>query len=316
MEGQTQTTATDTTQTAAPDSPETGATPGAPADGAGAQGGGSPAPEQKTAQEGQPDGRPFKKDRVGMTLAQVMSRENAIRKREKALEDREKGLDGQKGVLDRLKEDPLAVLQEAGMDFRKVVDLGLNGKKDPTVEDKVAALEAQIAADKQARADAQKDEAQKQYERNVQQHMDSIGQTISKDAETYELLNNWDGATELVNEVMVLWHKEHGKVLDYAEACALTEKGLHEQVTGKLLGTSKVKKFLEEQAAKAAQPAGATGEEKGATKQKTQAGGKAKEPRTLNNAQESVVVHKAAAMTDDERLARATKALEGGGAAA
>jgi len=310
------------TQTAAPDSPETGATPGAPADGAGAQGGGSPAPGQKTAQEGeqgtqgQPDGQPPKKERVGLTLAQVMSRENVIRKREKALEDREKGLDGQKGVLDRLKEDPLAVLEEAGLDFRKVVDLGLNGKKDPTTEDKLAALEAQIAADKQARADAEKEEAQKQYERNVQQHMDSIGQTISKDAEAYELLNNWDGATELVNEVMVLWHKEHGKVLDYAEACALTEKGLYQQATEKLLGTSKVKKFLEEQAAKAAQPAGATGEEKGATKQKMQAGGRAQEPRTLNNAQESVVVHKAAAMTDDERLARAVKALEGGGAAA
>ena len=321
MEGQAQAATTEqqtTTQTAPP--APAGASPGAPTDGVERQGGGSSAPEQKATQDGQQQQegqQPAKKERVGLTLAQIMERDRALKRREQELDARAKGMEGQKGYLERLKEDPLAVLQEAGLDFRKVVELGLNGKKDPTVDEKLAALEAQIEADKQARAKELEDEARRGHEQKVRQHFNTIGETISKDAEAYELLNVWDGAPELVNEVMVIWHKEHGKVLSYEEACKLTEDGLHQQVTSKLLGTGKVKKYLEEQAAAASQSAGATDAEKGATKQKTQANGRAKEPaKTLNNAQESVVVHKKGAASDDERLARAAQALSGGGAAA
>ena len=264
---------------------------------------------------------PVKKERVGLTLAQVMERDRVLKKREKELDEREKGFEGQKGYLERLKEDPLAVLNEAGLDFRKVVEIGLNGKKDPTTEEKLAALESQIEADKQARADEKKTEAQKMYERQVQQHMDAISANIKRaddeGGHPYELLGVWDGGPELVNEVMVAYHKEHGKVLTYDEACQMTETGLHEQITGKLLGTSKIKKYLEEQAAAAAgKSVGDADKEKGASKQKTLDDGKAKGPRTLTNAHESVVVHKIGSQTDEERLARAVKALEGGGTAA
>lgn len=142
----------------------------------------------------------------------------------------------------RLAEDPLSVLQDAGVSYDKLTELLLNqpNQNDPTIR----ALRAEIKAlaDKQEQSQkAVQDAAAQQYEQAKKQISNEARVLIDSDPE-YETIKA-EGLYDAVTELIIETFNKDGVLMDVAEAAKEVENHLVEQAM-KMAQYSKVKARL------------------------------------------------------------------------
>jgi len=219
--------------------------PGAPVEGQVVEG----TPEPKDA-EGTPEPSP-KEIELSEKFNQITAREKDLRDAEERIKTERESfgqttseLEETRKILADFKDDPLAGLKALGIEFKDVAERVINDGV-PTAEHRVAKLEKQWDAKRQADSDAaeaaetSKKEADEKFqaeakERAVSETQKAISQTISEGGDKYEMIRA-QGAEDLVFDVAAQVYRDTKKIMTWTEAADKVE----EQIT------AEVEKYLE-----------------------------------------------------------------------
>jgi hypothetical protein len=181
-----------------------------------------------------------------------LEREREHRLRMEEYESREAKIKEQEQILADLRTNPAKKLKELGITQEDIVmsQLGAEPEKlEPTVEEKLAALEEQqkikleelgekIKLYEQRIADQEMAELKNQV-------MAAITETIEGHPDDFELIAQFGQAgKDLVNEVMIHHYEKYRKPLDIRQACDIVEKHYEETVVKPIMGAKKVKSWL------------------------------------------------------------------------
>jgi len=207
-----------------------------------------------------------------------------------SFETEQKTFEPFKAIPDRLKREPIKVLQEQGFTVEQLAEMILNDG-NPTQDMKMSEYERRMSQKleemekKIAEKEAKEQEAK--YSAAVEQFKGQLVDFINKD-ETYELIKANDQA-DLVFQIIEQHHDETGEILSNKEACDAVEEYLLEEAK-KLVDREKVKKLLQPQPPKAPQ---------------------GKSSPTLSNAQAAQASSKPGRkLSEDESKAEAAKLLK------
>ena len=174
------------------------------------------------------------------------SRFAALSRREKYLRDQEAKIkaDAEKyksyaDLKDKVKDNPLAVLQEYGLDLDTIISASLGeDAPPPTVEEQLAALREEMAKEKEEasnREKAAKEAEEKAYQESIDEaivsHKIAIADHISQNTEKYELIK-LQNAEDLIWEVTEAhFDNNDGEVLTPEQAADKVEAYLEQQIT-------------------------------------------------------------------------------------
>lgn len=246
-------------------------------------------------------------EKFAAKFAALSRKEKAVRQRElqlqqqmqqleqrlKQMEEQSKQVENFKQLPDRLKKEPLKVLEESGLKFEQLAEMVLNDGK-PTQDMVLSEYEKKFMSRmeelEKKLAEKEAKEQQEKYDAAINQFqaqlVDFIGQTPD-----YELIRAND-AGDLVYQVIEEHHAETGQILSNKEACDAVEEYLLEEAK-KLVDREKVKKLLQPQPP--SKPAAQTG----------------KSSPTLSNAQAAQASKPQAArrLSDEESKAEAAKLI-------
>ena len=224
--------------------------------------------EPVAAVEGQPEAEVPKaevasaqEEKFAAKFAALSRKEKAIRQREvqlnqqmqelqqrlQQIEEQNKQVESYKQIPDRLKKEPLKVLNESGLTFEQLAEMVMNDGK-PTQDmvlneyekkfmSKVQELEKKLA-DKEAK------EQEDKYNQAIAQFQGQLTDFVAK-TEDYELIRAND-SVDLVYQVIEEHFNETGEILSNKEACDAVEEYLLEEAK-KLVDREKVKKLLQPQ---------------------------------------------------------------------
>lgn len=273
---------------------------------------GTDQPQAEAAPEVQPEAPkaeepPAQEEKFAAKFAALSRKEKAIRQRElqvqqqmqqleqrlKQMEEQSKQVENYKQIPDRLRKEPLKVLEESGLKFEQLAEMVLNDGK-PTQDMVLSEYEKKFMSRmeqlEQKLAEKEAKEQQEKYDQAISQFqaqlVDFIGQTPD-----YDLIRAND-ASDLVYQVIEEHHAETGQILSNKEACDAVEEYLLEEAK-KLVDREKVKKLLQPQTP--SKPAAQTG----------------KSSPTLSNAQAAQASKPQAArrLSDEESKAEAAKLI-------
>lgn len=175
-------------------------------------------------------------------FAELAKRRRALQLQERALKEREKALADQGTGSDRidiarLKNEPLRVLQEAGVTYDQLTEHLLANQEDA----KVRALEAKLEALEQGvekKFIDRETQAEKQVLAEMRREVEDI---LAKD-ETFELVKAHRKAPDVMKLIERTYH-ETGEVLTEMQALKLVEDHLFEEQK-RLTGLSKIKSLF------------------------------------------------------------------------
>lgn len=256
------------------------------------------------------------KDRFASKFAALSRKEKALRQREQEMQARIKELEEKAAraseielLEQRLKENPLELLEEKGVDFGKLTNLYLDNL-DNSPEKKISKLEKEFNSKLESKIKEleekyntdKKKEQEAAQQKAIENFKSEISQFVESNAEEYELVKAND-ATDLVFEVI----EEHynttaeeaedgvGKVLSVKEAADHVERYLLEQAQT-LLKLKKLQSKREEESEKSMSP--------------EKSGSEAKESVTLSNDQSTQIPSKVSRkLTPEESLREAAKLI-------
>lgn len=187
--------------------------------------------------------------------AKKMQQDNAIKAKEQELKAREDVLtakDSQykSGYIskDKLKENPLLVLSEAGVSYEEITQqaMGLN-QMDPRLEAHINKLEAKIAQLEESNETGKKfqvEEQTKAYESAKKQIKNDVTKLVNKpnaDFETIKATGSYDDVVDLIERT----YKEDGILLGNEEAAQMVEDYLIEEAM-KITQISKIKSRMQQ----------------------------------------------------------------------
>lgn len=220
-------------------------------------------------------------------------------------------INGYEETFTKARENPLDLLQKAGMDYEYLTERILNDDK-PTTDHKVGALERKLAELEQAQlswkeemAKKEQELQQKQYEAQVQQFYSDVGKFV-KGSDKYELSAHFgDPAVNQIVDTIGKVYEDSERALSYDEAAELVEEAYVKDIES-LLSVGKVKQLIEKKfgislngTARPATTATEAGKEKEETS-KTLTNGMASTPTQSSDGEPA---------TDEERIARAVQHL-------
>lgn len=266
---------------------------------------GAPAEETVEA-ETQPEPKQ-QEEKFAAKFAALSRKEKAIRQREaqlqrqmqqleqrlQAAEAQSKEIESYKSLPERLRKDPLKVLEESGLKFEQLAEMVLNDGK-PTQDMVLSEYERKVMAKMQELenklAEKELREAQEREEAAIESFKAQLTDFVNK-TDDYELIRAND-AVDIVFEVIETHHAETGEILSNKEASDMVEEYLLEEAK-KLVDREKVKKLL--------QPSGAP-----KSPQAPQTGAK-----TLSNAQAAQAPKNTAGrmLSNEESKAEAAKLI-------
>lgn len=206
---------------------------------------GEPAPEGQEAAESEPqepaesegegeESKPepaeedSKKDKFATRFAALAREEKRIRKERDALKAQEAELARFKGAIEKLKTDPLAALQELGVDYDELTRRVLSGGK-PDASDEVKALREKLEAlERERQAEAERAQ-QAQIEAAFAAAKRDLA-TLSRDSARFPLASKWDAAevAEGAFAIIESHFTKTGQVLSFDAALQEVEKRLED----------------------------------------------------------------------------------------
>ena len=186
---------------------------------------------------------------------QFKAREEELKRREEALNPKPAPQQHSKHIdIERLKQDPLRVLTEAGLSYDDLTNQILNqGTTDPRVMSHIERLEAKIAeweTKDQSRQKSAEESQQAQYQAAVKQIEVEAKSLINNDP-AYETIKAADAMNDVVELITETYNKD-GILLSVEEAAQQVEEYLVEEAM-KLAKLKKIQDRLKPAQASAAQ---------------------------------------------------------------
>lgn len=214
---------------------------------------------------------PKQDDEFAAKFAALSRKEKAVREQEAAIEARlaeiearQKAMDEQYGKyqdLDtRIKNRPMDVLSENGVDFETLAKMVLENDGKPTPEMEIERLRQDMEtkymkelenlrnelSEKEQKAEEQK------YNEVIENYKYELNEFIDTNSENYELIKLND-ASDLVYEVIEEHYNETGRILSNNDACEHVENYLLDEAK-KHLNVNKIKSLLGNQETAAPKP--------------------------------------------------------------
>ncbi len=173
------------------------------------------------------------------------ARFTALAKKDKALTQRERAIKAQEQALteytkakEQARLDPLAFLEAHGLSYDDVTQFVLNDRK-LTDAQRLALVEEQLAAEREAKTQAQKDAERADVEATINGHKEAIKDFIISGGDAFELCQSHE-AEDLVYEVIEQHWTETGEILPIKSAAEAVEMHLENLAREKVL---KLKRF-------------------------------------------------------------------------
>lgn len=181
-----------------------------------------------------PPAEPDPSEDFSRKFALLAQRERKLVERERSIKDR---LGRAEPVLRAIEEkNPMAILQSAGFSFQDVTNWVLNdGKKpEPTTDDRIAQLERQLEAERQARLDDAKRKESDTIEKTISQHKATIKSAIDTAGDEFELIRAheaYDTVFDVIENYFLETQKEtgQGQILSIEDAARQVEEYLDSQ---------------------------------------------------------------------------------------
>lgn len=179
-------------------------------------------------------------------LALAARKMKQAREAEERATARLKDADAYEQKLANIRKDPLAFLQQAGLDWDKDVIprvLQLKEKEPEALDPGAVAAQKVIDAFKAEQKAAQDVEQQKRYDSELVKVAEIVAEKVLDDADKFELLNAQLEPREVFTQVIRLmqgWHQQTGKSLTPEQAAEMLEEELDIEAT-KLASTKKLK---------------------------------------------------------------------------
>lgn len=200
-------------------------------------------------------------DKVSAKIyAELARKEKALRAKEEAwktqLAEKEQGWLAKEQEYqskyipkERLLQDTLGTLQEAGMSYDQIVQMAMNPPSQEALinmqlQAKIKELENKLESKFSSFEQNQKDAKSKQYEQAINQIRGQVKNLVTNEIENFELINaNGEDAQEAVVRYIEDYYKETQQVLSAQEAAKLVEEHLLEESL-KLMSLNKLKSKL------------------------------------------------------------------------
>lgn len=147
---------------------------------------------------------------------------------------------------DRLLQDTLGTLQEAGMSYDQIVQMAMNPPSQESLinmqlQHKIKELENKLDSKFSSFEENQKQSQSKQYEQAVNQIRGQVKNLVSQQSDDFELINaNGQDAQEAVVKYIEDYYAETQEVISVQEAAKLVEEHLLEESL-KLMQLGKIK---------------------------------------------------------------------------
>jgi len=212
------------------------------------------------AEEGaeKPAAAPEVDSRMAAKFAALSRKERQIRDRERQLQQQmtelEKRMEAMKSsegevakyksMPERLRKEPLKVLEESGLTMDEFTEMLLNGgspTKEMEMRDSEKRILSKVEELEKKLADKEKAEAEGKYEQQLEAFVADLTKFANDEAE-YELIRAND-AVSLVYSVIEQHHSETGEILSNKDACDAVEEYLLGEAK-KLVDREKVKKLF------------------------------------------------------------------------
>lgn len=171
-------------------------------------------------------------DQASMRAMAVLARrEKAIRAQEAALKAQETEVARLKGLSERAKSDPLALLEASGVTLEALIDahVAKMGDAPPPEVAKLTALEQQVAALQKAAEEAKQAAEQNALKTQLETARASVSAALEAAGDKYELTRAL--GADAVNEVLDLYliQANSGEPISLDEAAARIESALEER---------------------------------------------------------------------------------------
>lgn len=174
-------------------------------------------------------------------FAALTKREKTILAQQRAMQEKAKDLEAltkYEEAKKNAKQNPIAILESLGLDYKYLTDYILNDNK-PTTEGKLGTLEQQVQALQQQLAQKEQLEKQMKQEQTINQFKYAIKDHVDKNGDAFELIRAND-AYETVFEVASNVFDETGEIPDIDDVAKQVETYLE----GEVEKLTKVKKVL------------------------------------------------------------------------
>jgi hypothetical protein len=199
-------------------------------------------PEAKPEAEVKPE-----VDVSAIRFAELSRRTKEQFRKEQELKQLEERLNPINDALSKAKENPLAILEAAGLSYEDLTDFILQGAfsneapRALSVEEKVEQLELRLKAEEDAKVQKQQEAEQAHIESSIA----SFKNTVRELAESpdFELIK----ATEqhdMVYDLVLAHHESTGEVLPIDRAMQLVEEHLLNELESKAFKTNKIRQRL------------------------------------------------------------------------
>jgi hypothetical protein len=173
-------------------------------------------------------------------FAVLSKREKELQRKMQELKAAQENEDYKSFMTAKQSRNPIQALQALGMSFQDAAQFVLNDQKhpEPTVEDQIKELKAQISRQEEERVLREEQEKQDYIQRTIDNHKRDIASYIKTNSDKYELIAAND-AQETVFEVIEEYYNKFNKIMSIEEASSKVEDWL----TDRARSLFKLKKF-------------------------------------------------------------------------
>lgn len=213
--------------------------------------------EEKPKPEPQNDEFSSKFAALSRKEKQIREQETALQQKLQEIEARQSEIEEKYGKYsnldERIRNNPMELLQENGIDFETLTKMIIENEGKPTPEMEIKRLREemdnkymkQLEDLKAELAEKEQQKEEKYYDEVVENYKNELNEFIEQNAEQYELIKLND-ASDLVYQVVEEHYNETGRVLSNEEASEHVENYLLEEAK-KHLNVNKIKSLLGQQ---------------------------------------------------------------------
>lgn len=167
--------------------------------------------------------------RIAKVVAQVKAKEKELKAKERKLADREAKTKGYENIKQMLADDPLSAIETLGIDKNKLYDKIIKSGQEPTVEEKLAKLEADLAEEKKQRAKEREELEAQRAERTIIEFKNKIKDYVESKKETDLKVTYALGQTSAIYDVIEQNFVATGSVMTIEDAGKRVEEYFSEK---------------------------------------------------------------------------------------
>jgi hypothetical protein len=167
--------------------------------------------------------------RIAKVVAQVKAKEKELTAKERKLADREAKTKGYENIKQMLADDPLAAIETLGIDKNKLYEKIIKSGTEPTVEEKLAKLEADLVEEKKQRAKEREELEAQRAERTIIEFKNKIKDYAESKKETELKVTYALGQTSAIYDVIEQNFVATGSVMTIEDAGKRVEEYFSEK---------------------------------------------------------------------------------------